>query len=264
MRRNSIPFLAVIFLGVLFLTACGGGSGSGNTGDTDDEQTSADLTEEEQAEAATMIMGEPMIGTGIEDALGAGAGMVLDRIKGLEAGKETFEPFECSMGGTITFSATGSGSARTYTAVFDNCCALISSPMSEETTLTFSITGTIRIANSVVTYDDMRVLWACVYGGHELHSCTLNGTSTGTGTAVTYNLEGNCGSTRYTHTGTMGGELSSGHFIVNGTATYTIQGGSGGRIVHCSYLDFDATTATCPDYADAYGLSETYACTPHC
>jgi len=247
----------------LMLAACGGG------GTSSDDQTSPDLTNEEQIAAAEIIMSEQGISDGVESALlGDAAAMVTDTVKSQSVLKDAPVTVECAMGGTLTITASGSGAARVYTATFDNCAGLMTTPSGVG--ITFSITGTIEIAGSTVTFGagagDIVVQWACIVGGSAFHTCHMSGTTTGSGESVSYNLNGYCGSTNFTHTGSMTGTLraADNHFIISGTATYVVTGTSSGRIVHCSYSDFDATAATCADYATACGLNPSIACSTEC
>jgi len=249
----------------LMLAACGGG------GTSSDGQTSPDLTAEEQVAAAEMIMSEQGISDGVESALlGGAAAMVTDAVKSQKTLKDDGTPVtvDCAMGGTLTITATGSGTARVYTATFDNCAAVMTTPSGVG--ITFSITGAIEISGTTVTYGagagDIVVLWACITGGSAFHTCHMSGTTTGSGESVSYNLNGYCGSTNFTHTGSLTGTLraADNHFIISGTATYVVTGTSSGRIVHCSYSDFDVTTATCAEYATACGLNPTIACSTEC
>ncbi len=243
------------------LVGCGSGSSSPS-----DEQTSPDLTAEEQSAAMAMILGETNIGKAIENALGGGTAMVLRAIEDGEPLKqEAPVSVDCTFGGTITIAASGSGTSRTYTATFSNCAMVIENPIPGGTALSFSINGNIVVASTTVTYNDITVIWVCVTGSSPFHTCHMSGGSTASGSSVTYSLNGYCGSSNFSHTGTVSGAMNaSNHFIVNGSATYVVSGSSGGRIVRCNYRDFDVTAATCPDYAAACGLSESYACTPNC
>lgn len=242
------------------LAACGGSSAPS------DEQTSPDLTAEEQSAAMAMILGEANIGTAVEAALGGGSAMVLQSIKGADFLKDDAPvSVGCAFGGTITIAASGTGTARTYTATFNYCALVMENPIPGGSPISFSINGNIVIANSTVTYNDIAVTWVCITGGGSFHECRMSGSSTGSGESVTYNLNGYCGSSNFSHTGTVSGAMNaSNHFIINGSAVYVVSGSSGGRIVRCTYTDFDSTTATCPDYAAACGLSTTEACTPNC
>lgn len=256
--RNKIVGSIAAAILLASLAACGGSSAPS------DEQTSPDLTAEEQSAAMAMILGEANIGTAVEDALGGASAMALQSIKDADAAKETIA-VDCTFGGTISINASGTGTARTYTATFNNCALVIENPIPGGTAISFSIDGDIVIANSTVTYNDITVVWVCVSGANPFHTCHMTGSSTGSGSSVTYNLNGYCGSSNFSHTGTVSGAMNaSNHFIVNGSAVYVVSGSSGGRIVRCNYTDFNVTTATCPDYAAACGLSATEACTPNC
>lgn len=239
--------LVMLFAAALSLQACGV-SGSGGS--------STDLSPDEQMAAAEMVMMEAGISTAVENALGGAAAMAVDTAKEMKADAVTVE---CGMGGTLTIN----GTAGTYTATFSNCASFMDMPGGGGP-VSFSITGNIVIAGGNVTYNDLSVVWVCVFGGREFHTCHLSGSSTGSGDSVTYNLNGYCGATNFGHSGTVSGTMRDGHFIINGSATYTITGTSSGRIVRCTYSDFDVTAATCSEYATACGLSATYACASEC
>ena len=202
-----------------------------------------------------MVMSEWNISNAVSGAVGGTTAMVVDVVKEMRAETVTVG---CEMGGTISI-ASASG---TYTATFDNCASLMETPGGVG--ISYSVTGSVVITGTTVTYNDLTVLWVCISGGGDTHTCHLSGESTGAGDSVTYNLNGYCGSTNFTHTGTMSGTLRDSHFIINGSAVYTITGSSSGRIVRCTYSDFDVTTATCEDYAGACGLTAATACSSDC
>jgi len=242
--KKNLWVLAVL---ILMFAACGG-SGS-------DSGTSTDLTTEEQAAAVDMVMSEWDISNAVNSALGGAAAMVVDAVKEMRA--ETVS-VDCDFGGTISISSA----AGTYTATFNNCASTMTTP--DGVGISFSIDGNIVITGTTVTYNDLTVHWVCIVGDTEFRTCHMSGSSTGAGDSVTYNLSGYCGATNFTHTGTVSGALINSHFIVNGSAVYTITGSSSGRIVRCTYSDFDVTTATCAEYATACGLSAATACATTC
>jgi len=249
-----ISWMGLVLIAGFALAACGS-SGGGAA----DDQTSVDLTPEEQLAAADMVMTEWNISNGLTAALGGAAAMVLEKAPAEGPLAETIS-VTCASGGTLSISTSGSN----YTATFDNCAGVMETPAGVG--ITFSITGNVVISGGTVTYDDLTVIWACVVGGSSVHTCHLSGTSTGSGASVTYTLEGYCGPTNFSHTGSMTGTMraADNHFIIGGSAVYTITGSSSGRIVRCTYADFDVTAAPFADFAAACGLNATVACAPTC
>lgn len=256
---------SLVFLNLLGFSLSGSGvmgcssSGDGTTG-------TEEVTAEEQQALTSYFLGANALNDGLTSANGESA-LVL-KAQDVDIGS-----FLCHSGGSA--SSTRDTSSGDITVTFDGCQTdvLAAVPEFNVPEMIIIFTGQIVIGTSSIRYNNLNMIVQSGSGA-TVHTvdCTADGTITTTLAVATsgfdfaadstYDITSTCvdaGTTVIRNTGSLQSQFrsSDGSIFMTGSAQFAF---SGGRVITCTYDNFNVGTATCATMAEACGLSPATAC----